>query len=106
MLQRASFSVHEFVSADREARGPQEEWTPIILQPDSGAAGMVAFQNVHEKYLAIDEAGCVIRLQLGADGDSMNGFGSRHKESAIWRLRKKQGKSCPRKIDEAGTKFV
>ena len=45
-----SCDTHGLVSADREARGPQEEWTPVVLDD-----GMVAFQNVYEKYLAVDE---------------------------------------------------
>ncbi|KAJ7063412.1 FRG1-like family-domain-containing protein [Mycena amicta] len=36
--------AHGLISADRDARGPQEEWTPVVL-PD----GMVAFMNVYEK---------------------------------------------------------
>ncbi|KAG2054734.1 hypothetical protein BDR06DRAFT_375175 [Suillus hirtellus] len=38
-----SCDKHGIVSAFREARGPEEEWTPVIL-PD----GMVAFMNVEE----------------------------------------------------------
>ena len=39
-----SCDKHGLVSAYREARGPEEEWTPVVF-PD----GMVAFQNVYEK---------------------------------------------------------
>ncbi|KAH9993778.1 hypothetical protein BJV77DRAFT_1060128 [Russula vinacea] len=45
-----SCDKHGLVSADREARGPQEEWTPVVLED-----GMVAFMNIYEKYLGIDE---------------------------------------------------
>ena len=64
-----SCDKHGLVSADRDARGPQEEWTPVLQD------GMVAFQNVYEKYLAIDEAaGGVMTLR----GDSEEvGFAER-----------------------------
>ncbi|KIO23369.1 hypothetical protein M407DRAFT_244796 [Tulasnella calospora MUT 4182] len=59
-----SCDQHGVVSSDREARGPQEEWTPVIL-PD--APGMVAFQNYYSKYMSIDEtAGGTMSLR----GDS------------------------------------
>jgi protein FRG1 len=107
-------TVHGLVSADREARGPQEEWTPVILPPDSGAAGMVAFQNIYEKYLSIDEAAGGV-LQLRADSDTI-GFNERfwvkvqgkYKKEATEEVRKKSLKEGDqeqmRKIDEAGTK--
>ncbi|KAI0646999.1 FRG1-like family-domain-containing protein [Trametes meyenii] len=57
-----SCDKHGLVSADREARGPQEEWTPVVF-PD----GMVSFQNVYEKYLGIDE---IAGGQLALRGDS------------------------------------
>ncbi|KAG9010090.1 hypothetical protein FRB93_004752 [Tulasnella sp. JGI-2019a] len=65
-----SCDAHGIVSCDREARGPQEEWTPVIL-PD----GMVAFQNNYEKHLSVDEvAGGTLQLR----GDSENvGFAER-----------------------------
>ncbi|KZV89939.1 hypothetical protein EXIGLDRAFT_649825 [Exidia glandulosa HHB12029] len=45
--------AHGIVAADREARGPQEEWTPVVLDD---AGGMVAWQNAFNgKYLAVDE---------------------------------------------------
>ncbi|KAF7323086.1 hypothetical protein HMN09_00088700 [Mycena chlorophos] len=58
-----SSDAHGLCSADRDARGPQEEWTPVVL-PD----GMVAFQNVYEKYLSIDEvAGGAVVLRADSD---------------------------------------
>ncbi|TFK55135.1 actin-crosslinking protein [Heliocybe sulcata] len=65
-----SCDKHGLVSADREARGPQEEWTPVIL-PD----GMVAFQNIYEKYLSVDEAAGGV-LQLRGDSEEV-GFAER-----------------------------
>ncbi|KAG8217845.1 FRG1-like family-domain-containing protein [Butyriboletus roseoflavus] len=57
-----SCDKHGIVSAIREARGPEEEWTPVVL-PD----GMVAFMNVYENYLSVDEvAGGALQLR----GDS------------------------------------
>ncbi|EJD34138.1 hypothetical protein AURDEDRAFT_28969, partial [Auricularia subglabra TFB-10046 SS5] len=57
--------AHGLVSADREARGPQEEWTPVLL-PDAG--GMVAFQNSYGKYLSVDEtAGGSMALRGDSD---------------------------------------
>ena len=109
-------TVHGLVAADREARGPQEEWTPVILSRDSGAGGMVAFQNVYEKYLAIDEAAGGV-LQLRADSD-MVGFNERfwvkiqgkYKREATEEERKKSLKDGDeervKKIDEASTKSV
>ncbi|KZT28438.1 actin-crosslinking protein [Neolentinus lepideus HHB14362 ss-1] len=61
-----SCDKHGLVSADREARGPQEEWTPVIL-PD----GMVAFQNIYEKYLSVDEAAGGV-LQLRGDSEEVS----------------------------------
>jgi protein FRG1 len=93
------------VSADREARGPQEEWTPVIL-PD----GMVAFMNVYEKYLSIDEvAGGSLQLR----GDSENiGFKERfwvkiqnkYKKEANEEEKKREGVISEPSIDEAATK--
>ncbi|KAF7305040.1 hypothetical protein MKEN_01219000 [Mycena kentingensis (nom. inval.)] len=55
--------AHGLISADRDARGPQEEWTPVVL-PD----GMVAFMNVYEKYLSVDEvAGGAVVLRGDSD---------------------------------------
>jgi protein FRG1 len=107
-------TVHGLVGADREARGPQEEWTPVILTRESGAAGMVAFQNVYEKYLAIDESAGGV-LQLRADSDTV-GFNERfwvkvqgkYKKEATEEEKKKSLKDGEQdrlnKIDEAGTK--
>ncbi|KAF7778585.1 hypothetical protein Agabi119p4_2930 [Agaricus bisporus var. burnettii] len=65
-----SCDKHGLVSADRDARGPQEEWTPVIM-PD----GMVAFMNIYEKYLSVDEAAGGT-LQLRGDSDEV-GFRER-----------------------------
>ncbi|GLB34813.1 putative FRG1-like domain containing protein [Lyophyllum shimeji] len=87
-----SCDVHGLVSADRDARGPQEEWTPVVL-PD----GMVAFMNVYEKYLSVDEvAGGA--LQLRGDSDEV-GFRerfwvqiqSKYKKEANEEEKKKEG---------------
>ena len=101
-----SCDKHGLVAADREARGPQEEWTPVIL-PD----GMVAFINVYEKYLSVDEvAGGA--LQLRGDSD-MVGFRERfwvkvqhkYKQEAHAEEKKKKGVLVgDTKIDEAATK--
>lgn len=101
-----SCDAHGLVSADREARGPQEEWTPVIL-PD----GMTAFMNVYEKYLGVDEvAGGTLSLR----GDSEEvGFGerfwvkvqSKYKQEATMEERKKtDGLHDATKIDETSTK--
>lgn len=101
-----SCDKHGIVSADREARGPQEEWTPVVF-PD----GMVAFQNVYEKYLSIDE---VAGGQLALRGDSEEvGFKERFwvkiqnkykKEAHEEEKKRKEGMSVDSKIDEASTK--
>ncbi|KAF7294825.1 hypothetical protein MIND_01020400 [Mycena indigotica] len=58
-----SSDAHGLISADRDARGPQEEWTPVVL-PD----GMVAFMNVYEKYLSVDEvAGGAVVLRADSE---------------------------------------
>lgn len=104
-----SCDAHGLVSADRDARGPQEEWTPVIM-PD----GMVAFMNVYEKYLSIDEvAGGAMELR----GDSEEvGFRERfwikiqnkYKKQANEEEKEKnnEGVKGPPKIDEASSKFV
>lgn len=103
-----SCDKHGLVSADREARGPQEEWTPVVF-PD----GMVAFQNVYEKYLSVDEvAGGAIALR----GDSEEvGFRERFwvkiqnkykKEAHDEERKRKEGMSTDANIDEASTKSV
>lgn len=101
-----SCDAHGLVSADREARGPQEEWTPVIL-PD----GMVAFMNVYEKYLSVDEvAGGT--LQLRGDSEEV-GFAERfwvkvqnkYKREANEEEKKKtDGLHDATKIDETSTK--
>jgi protein FRG1 len=101
-----SCDAHGLVSADKEARGPQEEWTPVIM-PD----GMVAFMNVYEKYLSVDEvAGGT--LQLRGDSDEV-GFGERFwvkiqnkykKEATEEEKQRTEGMSGPPKIDESSTK--
>ncbi|KAF8320090.1 hypothetical protein DL93DRAFT_1938937 [Clavulina sp. PMI_390] len=48
-----SCDAHGLVSADREARGPQEEWTAVVL-PDIEPP-MVAFKSMYDKYLGVDE---------------------------------------------------
>ena len=100
-----SCDTHGLVSADRDARGPQEEWTPVMM-PD----GMVAFMNVYEKYLSVDEvAGGA--LQLRGDSDEV-GFGerfwvkiqSKYKKEAAEEEKKKEGQTESPKIDETSTK--
>lgn len=103
-----SCDQHGLVAADREARGPQEEWTPVIL-PN----GMVAFMNVYEKYLSVDEvAGGA--LQLRGDSEEV-GFRERfwvkiqHKykqEAHAEGKKKKEGVVGDTKIDETSTKWV
>ncbi|KAI3610764.1 actin-bundling protein [Moniliophthora roreri] len=103
-----SCDAHGIVSSDRDARGPQEEWTPIIL-PD----GMVAFQNIYEKYLGIDEvAGGT--MQLRGDSDEV-GFNERFWVKIQWKYKKEAGEENKKKslkdsglegvtrIDESGT---
>lgn len=100
-----SCDKHGLVSADREARGPQEEWTPVVLED-----GMVAFMNVYEKYLSIDE---VAGGQLALRGDSETvGFQERfyvkiqhkYKQEADEEERKKGGILDQPSMDEKGTK--
>ncbi|KAH9842749.1 FRG1-like family-domain-containing protein [Rhodofomes roseus] len=99
-----SCDKHGLVSADREARGPQEEWTPVVF-PD----GMVAFQNIYEKYLAVDEvAGGTLALR--GDSDEV-GFAerfwvkiqSKYKREAHEEEKKKEGVMDEGNVDEAGT---
>ncbi|KAI0748067.1 FRG1-like family-domain-containing protein [Daedaleopsis nitida] len=100
-----SCDKHGLVSADREARGPQEEWTPVVF-PD----GMVAFQNIYEKYLSVDE---VAGGQLALRGDSEEvGFGERFwvkiqtkykKEAHAEEKKRKDGMIDMSTADEAGT---
>lgn len=102
-----SCDKHGLVSADRDARGPQEEWTPVIL-PD----GMVAFMNIYEKYLSVDEVAGG-SLQLRGDSEEV-GFGERFwvkiqhkykKEANEEEKKKREGPIAPSNIDEAGTKY-
>jgi protein FRG1 len=101
-----SCDKHGIVSADREARGPQEEWTPVVF-PD----GMVAFQNIYEKYLSVDE---VAGGNLALRGDSEEvGFKERFwvkiqskykKEAHEEEKKRKEGVTMDSSIDEASTK--
>lgn len=101
-----SCDKYGLVAADREARGPEEEWTPVIF-PD----GMVAFMNVYEKYLSVDEvAGGA--LQLRGDSEEV-GFRERFwvkiqykykQEAHAEEQQKKGGIVGDTKIDEAATK--
>jgi protein FRG1 len=94
-----SCDAHGLVSADREARGPQEEWTPVILD-----GGMVALQNIYSKYLSVDEvAGGSLQLR----GDSENiGFQerfwvkiqNRYRKEANEEERKRKGEDLGEKI--------
>lgn len=103
-----SCDKYGLVSTDREARGPQEEWTPVVF-PD----GMVAFQNVYEKYLSVDE---VAGGQLALRGDSEEvGFGERFwikiqnkykKEAHTEEKKRKDGMIGMSTVDEASSKCV
>jgi protein FRG1 len=103
-----SCDAHGLVSSDRDARGPQEEWTPVVL-PD----GMVAFMNIYEKYLGVDEAAGGT-LQLRGDSEEV-GFAERFwvkiqhkykKEANEEEKKKKDGEVGPPKIDEASSNHV
>ncbi|KAH9981007.1 FRG1-like family-domain-containing protein [Lactifluus volemus] len=94
-----SCDKHGLVTADREARGPQEEWTPVVLED-----GM--------KYLSIDE---VAGGQLALRGDSDNvGFQERfyvkiqnkYKQEAHEEERKKGGVLDLPSIDEKSTNAI
>jgi len=102
-----SCDKHGLVSADREARGPQEEWTPVVLED-----GMVAFMNIYEKYLGIDE---VAGGQLALRGDSDTvGFQERfyvkiqnkYKMEAYEEERKKGGALDQPSMDEKSTNAI
>ena len=69
-----SCDVHGLVSADREARGPQEEWSPVVLSDTQPP--MVAFKSMYEKYLSVDEVAGG-NLALRADADEI-GFTERY----------------------------
>ncbi|KAJ4487825.1 FRG1-like family-domain-containing protein [Lentinula aciculospora] len=96
------------VSCDRDARGPQEEWTPVIM-PD----GMVALMNSYENYLGVDEVAGG-SLQLRADSDEV-GFKERfwlkiqskyQKEANEEKKKRKEGVTGPPKIDESATNHM
>lgn len=100
-----SSDAHGLVSADRDARGPQEEWTPVVL-PD----GMVAFMNVYEKYLSVDEVAGG-SLQLRADSEDV-GFAERfwvkiqykyQKEANEEEKKRKDGQTGLPKINETSS---
>ncbi|KIK57682.1 hypothetical protein GYMLUDRAFT_75294 [Collybiopsis luxurians FD-317 M1] len=103
-------SANQFgiVSCDRDARGPQEEWTPVIM-PD----GMVALMNSYEKYLGLDEVAGG-SLQLRADSEEV-GFRERFwlkiqnkykQEANEEEKKKKEGMIGTPKIDEVGTNHM
>ena len=100
-----SCDTHGLVSAYREARGPQESWTPIIL-----GDGMVAFQNVYEKYLSVDEvAGGTLALrgdseEIGYAERFLVKVQARFKKEVGDEERKKKMGETKRKIDEVGSK--
>jgi protein FRG1 len=103
-----SCDAHGLVSADRDARGPQEEWTPVVL-PD----GMVAFMNVYEKYLSVDEVAGG-NLTLRSDSEEV-GFAERfwvkiqykyQKEAHEEEKKKKDGLTTEPAIDESSSKYV
>ncbi|CCA68860.1 related to predicted actin-bundling protein-Laccaria bicolor [Serendipita indica DSM 11827] len=96
------------VSANREARGPQEEWTPQVLED-----GTLAFQNVYGNYLGLDEVAGG-GLALRADAETV-GFQEKwwvkvqfgHVKKATEEERKKQKiTEGMTKIDEAGTNRI
>ncbi|KAI0340085.1 actin-crosslinking protein [Trametopsis cervina] len=103
-----SCDKHGLVSADREARGPQEEWTPVVF-PD----GMVAFQNIYEKYLSVDE---VAGGNLALRGDSEEvGFKERFwvkiqykykKEANEEEKKRTEGTSMDSNVDEASANKI
>ena len=101
-----SCDAHGIVSADRDARGPQEEWTPVVF-PD----GMVAFMNIYEKYLSVDEVAGG-QLQLRGDSEEV-GFAERFwvkiqykykKEAHEEEKKRKHELTAPTAIDETSTK--
>jgi protein FRG1 len=99
-----SCDKHGIVSAFREARGPEEEWTPVLL-PD----GMVAFMNVYENYLSVDEVAGG-SLQLRGDSEEV-GFRerfwlkiqSKYKKEAHEEKKKREAGSELTVIDETST---
>ncbi|TFY67084.1 hypothetical protein EVG20_g4067 [Dentipellis fragilis] len=102
-----SCDKHGLVSADREARGPEEEWTPVVFDD-----GMVAFMNVYEKYLSVDE---VAGGQLQLRGDSEEaGFRerfyvkiqNRYKKEAHEEKKLKEGMLGEASMDEVSTNKI
>ncbi|KAG0699671.1 FRG1-like family-domain-containing protein [Suillus ampliporus] len=99
-----SCDKHGIVSAFREARGPEEEWTPVLL-PD----GMVALMNVYENYLSVDEVAGG-SLQLRGDSEEV-GFRERfwvkiqtkYKKEANEEKKKREAGSELTTIDETST---
>ncbi|PPQ98146.1 hypothetical protein CVT26_003190 [Gymnopilus dilepis] len=103
-----SCDAHGIVSADRDARGPQEEWTPVVF-PD----GMVAFMNIYEKYLSVDEVAGG-QLQLRGDSEEV-GFAERFwvkiqykykKEAHEEEKKRKHELTAPTAIDETSTNRI
>lgn len=102
-----SCDKHGIVSAFREARGPEEEWTPVLL-PD----GMVAFMNVYENYLSVDEVAGG-SLELRGDSEEV-GFRerfwlkiqSKYKKEAHEEKKKREAGSELTVIDETSTNHV
>ncbi|KAG1827131.1 FRG1-like family-domain-containing protein [Suillus subaureus] len=102
-----SCDKHGIVSAFREARGPEEEWTPVLL-PD----GMVAFMNVYENYLSVDEVAGG-SLQLRGDSEEV-GFRerfwlkiqSKYKKEAHEEKKKREAGSELTVVDEASTNHM
>ena len=102
-----SCDKHGLVSADREACGPQEECTPVVFH-----SGMVAFQNVYEKYLVDEVAGG--QLALRGDSEEVS-FGEHFwvkiqskykKEAHAEEKKRKDGMIDMSTVDEASTKCV
>jgi protein FRG1 len=108
-----SCDSHGVVSADREARGPQEEWTPVLL-PDTEPP-VIAFLNSYDKYLSIDEvAGGALTLRGDSD---VVGFNERFFVKVQYEYKKKATEEERKrnlaadlerggKIDEAATKYA
>lgn len=109
-----SCDAHGLVSADREARGPQEEWAPVVL-PDMQPP-MVAFKNMYDKFLGVDEVAGG-NLALRGDADEV-GFNERffirvqiqYKKKAHEEERQKNLASNEEdtygRVDEAAIKYV
>ncbi|QRV86233.1 hypothetical protein RhiJN_14251 [Ceratobasidium sp. AG-Ba] len=105
-----SCDAYGLVSADREARGPQEEFTPVILpETDEEGNHMVAFMNIYDKYLSVDEVAGG-QTTLRGDSDTI-GFNERfwvrvqheYKCKAGEEDRKKAGRTRAPEIDEVGS---